>query len=142
MQKIGIKTTRMQSLQGEQIVIPNTQLTDSKIHNYQDMKKRRTSFQIGVEYETDSEKLRKIPDMIKNIFDDIGDEIELARVHFIEFGDFSLDYEVVYYVNSGDYNTYRDMDQKLRFAILDKFDKENIGFAYPTAIRYSKKLDG
>ncbi|MCK5040302.1 MAG: mechanosensitive ion channel family protein [Candidatus Aenigmarchaeota archaeon] len=129
--KIGIKTTRIQSLGGQEIIVSNKDLTTSRVNNYKRMKKRRISFSFGVVYETTSQKLKKINQIIKDVFDKIP-MAELDRVHFKEYGDFSLNYEVVYYVNTGDYNKYMDVQQEANFAIKEEFEKEGIEFAYPT----------
>jgi len=136
--KVGIKTTRIQTLQGEELVISNKELTEARIHNYKKMKKRRIVFGFGVVYETSTEKLKKIPSIIK----DIIDKIELAdidRVHFQKFGDFSLNFEVVYYLNSRDYNTYMDVQQEINLAIKERFEKEGIEMAYPTQTIFVNK---
>ncbi|HDH41902.1 MAG TPA: mechanosensitive ion channel family protein [Candidatus Altiarchaeales archaeon] len=129
--RIGIKTTRIQTLHGEELVISNRELTESRVHNYKKMERRRVVFTLGVTYDTPTEKLRKIPDIIKEVVD----KIELAdidRVHFKEFGDFSLNFEIVYYVNSSDYGTYMDIRQEINLAIKERFETEGIEFAYPT----------
>jgi len=136
--KIGIKTTRIQTLQGEELVISNKELTETRIHNYKKMEKRRIVFSFGVIYETPTEKLKKIPTIIK----DIIDKIELAdidRVHFNKFGDFSLNFEVVYYLNSSDYNKYMDTQQEINLAIKERFEKEGIEMAYPTQTIFVNK---
>ena len=129
--KIGIKTTRIGTLSGQELVVSNRDLTSSRINNYKKMTKRRICFTFGVVYETSSEKLRKILVIVKDLFD----KIELAdfgRVHFKEFADSSLNFEVVYYVNTGDYDKYMDVQQKVNFAIKESLEKEKIEFAYPT----------
>jgi len=129
--KIGIKTTRIQSLWGQEIVIPNKDITLSRINNYKKMKKRRVQFGFGVVYDTTSKQLKKINKIIKGIFAKIP-MADLDRVHFKEYGDFSLNFEVVFYVNTGDYNKYMDVQQEVNFAIKEQFEKEGIEFAYPT----------
>ena len=129
--KIGIKTTRIESLWGQEIVIPNKDMTASRINNYKKMKKRRVQFGFGVIYETRLSKLKKINNIIRDIFAKIP-MADLDRVHFKEYGDFSQNFEVVYYVNTGDYNKYMDIQQKVNFAIKEEFEKEGIEFAYPT----------
>jgi len=129
--RIGIKTTRIQTLHGEELVISNRELTESRIHNYKRMERRRVVFTLGVEYDTPTEKLRKIPDIIKEVMDKI-ELVDIDRVHFKEFGDFSLNFEVVYYVNSSDYGTYMDTRQEINLAIKERFETEGIEFAYPT----------
>jgi len=136
--KIGIKTTRIQTLQGEELVISNKELTEARIHNYKKMKKRRIVFGFGVIYETPTEKVKKIPSIIK----DIIDKIELAdidRVHFKKFGDFSLNFEVVYYLKSRDYSKYMDTQQEINLAIKERFEKESIEMAYPTQTIFINK---
>src|SRR3990172_5345552 len=95
-EKIGIKTTRIKSLQGEEVVISNTDLTSNKIHNYKKMDKRRVLFTIGVVYQTSPEKLTAIPDIIRNVVGSV-ENAEFDRAHFREFGDWSLIFEIVYY---------------------------------------------
>jgi small-conductance mechanosensitive channel len=136
--KIGIKSTRIQTLQGEELVISNKQLTEERIHNYKKMSKRRIVFSFGVVYETPVEKLRKIPAIVKEIIDKV-ELADLDRAHFRDFGDFSLNFEVVYYLESGDYNTYMDVQQKINLALKERFEKEGIEFAYPTQTVFVNK---
>jgi len=136
--KIGIKTTRLESLWGQEIVISNTELTSTRINNYKKMEKRRIHFTFGVVYGTSTKKLKKILGIVKDIFN----EIELAdidRVHFKEFGDFSLNFEVAYYISTGDYNKYMDVQQEINFALKEQFEKEGIEFAYPTQTIFVNK---
>ena len=132
---IGIKTTRIRSLSGEQLVFSNSDLTKSRIKNYKRMQTRRIAFKIGVVYQTLVEKVKQIPQIIKNIFSHMH-EVRLDRAHFQSFGDFSLNYEIVYYVNSADYNVYMDKQQEVNFALMEAFERENIVFAYPTQTLY------
>jgi small-conductance mechanosensitive channel len=129
--KIGIKTTRITSLWGEEIVISNSDLTSTRLKNYKKMKERRIHFQIGVVYDTPVAKMKKIPQMIKEIFKTIKDT-KLDRVHFKNFGDFSLIFEIAYYVDQQDYAVYMDKQQKINLGIMERFQKEKIEFAYPT----------
>jgi len=136
--KIGIKSTRIQTLQGEELVISNKELTEIRIHNYKKMEKRRIVFTFGVVYETPTEKVRKIPDIVKNIINSVN-LAETDRIHFNKFGDSSLNFEVVYYLNSSDYNEYMDVQQQINLAIKQKFEKEKIEFAYPTQTVFINK---
>jgi len=136
--KIGIKTTRLESLWGQEIVISNRELTSTRINNYKKMKKRRVHFNFGVVYNTPTKKVKKIPAMIKNIFDKI-ESADLDRVHFKEFGDFSLNFEVAYYVGTGDYNAYMDTQQEINLKIKEQFEKNKIEFAYPTQTVFVSK---
>lgn len=128
---IGIKTTRLRSLGGEQVICSNSDLTNSRIHNYKRMEERRILFRIGVVYDTPAAKLEKIPAMIRKILEDTGD-IRFDRAHFQSFGDFSLIFEIVFYVLSSDYNDYMDKQHAINLTIIDRFEKEGIEFAYPT----------
>ena len=136
--KIGIKTTRLQSLWGEEIVISNMELTSTRVKNYKKMERRRIQFGFGVTYQTTNEKLKKAVEIIKKVFDKI-DSADLDRAHFKEFGDHSLNFEVVYYVNSGDYNKYMDIQHSANIAIKESFEKEGIEFAYPTTTIFLEK---
>jgi|AntAceMinimDraft_8_1070364.scaffolds.fasta_scaffold03705_4 small-conductance mechanosensitive channel len=129
--KIGIKSTRIQTLQGEEMIISNKELTNARINNYKTMEKRRIVFKIGVTYDTPTEKLRKIPEIIKKAIDSV-EQAEVDRVHFRYFGDSSLDFESVYYFNNNDYQTHLDSQQKINLTIKEEFEKEGIEFAYPT----------
>jgi small-conductance mechanosensitive channel len=138
--KIGIKTTRLQSLWGQEIVISNRELTSTRINNYKKMEKRRVHFTFGVVYETPSKKLEKILKIVKDIFDPL-ELADLDRVHFKAFGDFSLNFEVAYYVDTGDYGKYMDTQQEINFAIKKRFEQEGIEFAYPTQTLFFNKLE-
>jgi small-conductance mechanosensitive channel len=137
-QHIGIKTTRLKTLQGQELIVSNRELTETRVNNYKQMEKRRIVFGFGVEYDTPLKKLKKIPNMVKEILDKIK-IAELNRVHFKEFGDFSLNFEVVYYVNVSDYNVYMDTQQEINFKLKEIFEKENIVFAFPTQTIFVNK---
>jgi len=127
---IGIKTTRLRSLTGEELVFSNTDLTNSRIHNYKRMQRRRIVFQIGVTYQTPPEKLAAIPAIIKNIITGLPD-LEFDRAHFLNFGDSKLVFEVIYYVLTDDYNKYMDRQQAINLALYNKFAQQGIQFALP-----------
>ncbi|MFQ6002902.1 MAG: mechanosensitive ion channel family protein [Candidatus Zixiibacteriota bacterium] len=135
---IGIKTTRVRSLGGEQLVFSNTDLTNSRLRNYKRMNRRRVVFQLGVTYQTTLEQVKEIPVIIKNIIENVPDTV-FDRAHFFSYGDFSLIFEVVYYVLSRDYNKYMDIQQEINFAIKEEFEKRGIEFAYPTQTLYLSK---
>ena len=135
---IGIKTTRVRSLGGEQLVFSNTDLTNSRLRNYKRMAKRRVVFKLGVTYQTTLEQVKEIPTIIKNIIQNITDTV-FDRAHFSSYGDFSLVFETVYYVLSRDYNKYMDIQQEINFAIKEEFEKRGIEFAYPTQTLFLEK---
>jgi small-conductance mechanosensitive channel len=138
---IGIKTTRVRSLGGEQLVFSNTDLTNSRIRNYKRMEKRRVVFKFGVVYQTSLQQLKEIPGMIKKAIEKI-ENTGFDRAHFSSYGNFSLDFEIVYYVMSGDYNKYMDIQQNINFAIKEEFEKHGIEFAYPTQTLFLDKTGG
>jgi len=136
--KIGIKSTRVQLLQGEELVLANSVLTNTSLRNFKKLRKRRIVFHFGVTYDTPIEKLKKIPDMVRKIVD--GNELATVdRIHFKEFGDFSLNFEIVYYMNSKDYAKYMDTQQEINFAIKEAFEKEGIEMAFPTQTIFLNK---
>ncbi|GIV37582.1 MAG: hypothetical protein KatS3mg032_1961 [Cyclobacteriaceae bacterium] len=128
---IGIKTTRIRSLSGEQIIMSNTNLTSARLHNFKRMNERRVLFTLGVVYGTPLEKLRKIPGLLRDI---IARQplIRLDRIHFASYGAYSLNYEIVFFVQSPDYNQYMDIMQDVNLQIYESFEKEGIEFAFPT----------
>ncbi len=128
---IGVKTTRIRSLSGEQVVLSNTNLLNSCIRNYKHMKERRVVFKFGVIYQTPPEKLERIPPILRGIIEQQS-LARFDRAHFVEYGDFSLIIEVVYYVLSPDYTIYMDIQQAINLAMYRQFKAEGIEFAYPT----------
>jgi small-conductance mechanosensitive channel len=128
---IGIKTTRLRTLSGEQLVCSNTDLTNSRVHNYKRMEKRRVLFSFGVEYSTRAAQLQRIPEIVKDIAEALED-VQFDRCHFLSFGDYSLNFEVVYYVLSAEYNLYMDRQQAINLEIFQRFEAEGIQFAFPT----------
>jgi len=135
---IGIKTTRIRSLGGEQIVLSNSDLTNSRIKNYKRMQKRRVVFKLGVIYQTPLDRLKEISVIIRDIITGM-DGTTFDRAHFYSYGNFSLDFEIVYYVLSGDYNKYMDIQQAINLAIFEEFEKRGIEFAYPTQTLFVEK---
>jgi len=128
---IGLKTTRLSSLGGEQLIFSNQDLTNSRIKNYKRMNRRRVAFQFGLTYQTSLKQLKEIPKMVEEIIEKMPETI-FDRVHFASYGDFSLNFEVVYYVNSSDYKKYMDIQQEINFQLKEIFEKQKIEFAYPT----------
>jgi small-conductance mechanosensitive channel len=139
-EQIGIKTTKIRSLSGEQIVFANADLTDSRIHNFKRMEKRRIAFNIGVTYQTSKEQLKEIPFLIKTIIEE-QQNVTYDRGHFSSFGNSSLNFEFVYFVNSSDYLEYMNIQQAINLSIFDIFNKKGIAFAYPTNTVFIEKDD-
>ena len=128
---IGLKTTRLRSLGGELIIVANGDLVNARVRNYKKMRERRVIFKLGVTYNTDQSKLSSIPALIKEIIE-ATPNTRFDRAHFSGFGNFSLDFEVVYYVLSPDYNAYMDIQQTINLAIREAFLRKGINFAFPT----------
>jgi small-conductance mechanosensitive channel len=128
---IGLKTTRIRSLNGEQLIFSNNDLLKSRIHNYKRMQERRIVFGFGVVYQTPEEKLTFINDIVKEVIE-AREGVRFERVHFKEYGDSALKYEVVYHVKGPDYKIYMDVQQMINLEIFRRFRKEGIEFAYPT----------
>jgi len=137
---IGIKTTRIRSLGGEQLIFSNTDLTNSRVRNYKRMEKRRVAFKIGVTYQTKLQEVKAIPRIIENIIKNVKDTT-FDRSHFFSYGDFSLVFETVYYITGANYNKYMDIQQEINFAIKEEFEKRGIDFAYPTQTLYLNKSE-
>ncbi|HMB17377.1 MAG TPA: mechanosensitive ion channel family protein [Candidatus Paceibacterota bacterium] len=137
-EKIGIKTTRIRSLSGEEIVFSNTDLTSAKIHNYKKMEKRRASFKFGVTYDTPPEKLNKIPKIVEEVVGSIND-VEFDRGFFEKFGDSAIVFEVVYFVDKSDYNLYAERNQEIGFKLKKELNDEGMEMAFPTQTIYLKK---
>ncbi len=136
--KIGVKSTRLQTLQGQELIMSNKELTNARVQNYKKMQKRRVVMTLGVVYGTKLNKLKKIPEIITDIFKSVK-KADLLRVHFIEFGDFALKYELVFHITSQDYDIYRDTNQEINFKIVEEFEKAKLEIAYPTQTLYVKK---
>ena len=130
-EKIGIKTTRIRSLQGEEIVISNQELTTTRIQNFKRLKERRVVFYLGVEYSTSPKQLKDIPMTIQNIFKDIT-QVRFDRAHFFRFDDSALTFEIVYYVESDEYGVYMDIQQAINLGIHEAFLDKGINMAFPT----------
>jgi small-conductance mechanosensitive channel len=135
---IGIKTTRIRSLSGEQIIFSNTDLVNSRLHNYKRMERRRILFTLGVVYQTKAHLLTEIPIIIKDIIESLPDTT-FDRAHFARYGDSSLVFEVVYFVQSSDYTVYMNIHQQLNMKIFEEFEKRGIEFAYPTQTLFLNK---
>ena len=127
---IGLKTTRIRSLSGEQILCSNTKLLQQTIHNYSRMSERRVVFSLAISFRTTVEKARELPPLIKQAVEAV-ENTRFDRAHLLMFDDYALRYEVVYYVLSADYNLYMDIQQAINFSLLEELSKRNIKFAMP-----------
>ncbi len=138
-EEIGLKTTRVRSLSGEQLVFSNTDLLNSRIRNYGRMFERRVLFEVGVTYDTGREFLERIPGMIREAIESHGRDVRFDRAHFARYGDFALEFEIVYYVTGPDYNRYMDIQEAVNLEIHRRFDEAGIDFAYPTQTLFVRR---
>lgn len=136
-ERIGVKSTKIRSLSGELLVMSNSNLTNSRVHNFKQMFRRRIVFTIGVTYQTKPEQLEEIPKIIKQIIDE-AENATFDRSHFFRYGDFSLDFETVFFVETNDYIKYMDIQQEINLKIYKELEKRGIEFAYPTRTLYMK----
>jgi small-conductance mechanosensitive channel len=128
---VGLKTTRIRSLSGEQLVFSNNDLLQSRIRNFKRLRERRVVFSIGVIYQTPYDKLAAIAGMLRAAVE-AQDHVRFDRAHFASHGDFSLNFEVVYHVLSPDFHLYMDIQQAINLTIHKRFEEQGISFAYPT----------
>ena len=135
---IGLKTTRIRSLSGEQLIFSNNDLLKSRIRNYKRMEERRAVFSFGVIYQTPYEKLKRIKEIVTDIIEK-EPTARLDRVHFKEYGNSSLNFEVVYFVTTPDMNMYMNVQEAINLDIFRRFQEESIEFAYPTQTLYIQK---
>ena len=129
--QIGLKTTRIQSLSGEEVIFSNTDLLKSRIRNYKRMYERRVVFTIGVTYDTPYEKLEFVKTALQQVIKS-QQEVRFDRAHFKEYGDSALVYEAVYYVLDPDYNKYMDIQENINKELFRLFAENKVDFAYPT----------
>ncbi|MDZ7844929.1 MAG: mechanosensitive ion channel family protein [Anaerolineales bacterium] len=135
---IGLKSTRIRSLSGEELIFSNADLLNSRIRNFKRLEERRISFSVGVVYGTPADQLDRIPEMVGEIISPL-ENVRFDRVHLKSMGDFSLNYEVVYYVRQPDYEVYMDVQQEINLAIYRRFEQEGIEFAFPTQTLHLEK---
>ncbi|MFH1101076.1 MAG: mechanosensitive ion channel family protein [Methanobacteriota archaeon] len=128
---ISMKSTRMKLLQGEELIISNRTILEKSIRNFKKLKKRRVVFTIGVTYDTPVIKLKKIPDIIQHIIKQ-NKLTSVERITFKEFGAYSLNFEIVYYIDTSDFLVYMDTQHKINYELTETFEKEGISFAFPT----------
>lgn len=127
---IGLKTTRIRSLSGEQVVCANADLLSQTIHNYKRMDTRRIVFKFGISYKTPADKLREVSQLVRRIIEDI----ELAkfdRAHFFAFDNSQLTFEVVYIMQTADYNKYMDVQEEINLRLLEGVHELEVDFAFP-----------
>jgi len=128
---IGIKTTRIRTLSGEQLVFSNSDLTDSRLHNYKLLQERRVQFSITVLFHDDLDLVAAVPAWVREIITSLKDT-RFDRAHLAAYSDAGLVYEIVYIVLSADYNYYMDLHQSILLKILERLKGRGLTLAYPT----------
>lgn len=139
---IGLKTTRVRSLSGEQVIFSNTDLLGSRIRNYGRLYQRRVLLSVGVTYQTELHQLEAIPGIMRDAIEAEGDRVRFDRAHLASYGDFAIVFEAVYFVLSPDYVTHMDIKQAVLLRVHGAFDELGVGFAYPTQTVFLEKAAG
>lgn len=137
---IGIKTTRIRSITGEQVIVSNTKLTNTALHNFKRMERRRISFTIGVTYQTPAAKLKQIPGIIEAAIK-AQSIAAFDRSHLSGFGDFSINFETVYFIQTPDYLAFMNAQQEIYQTIFEVFENNQIDFAYPTQTLFLERAN-
>jgi small-conductance mechanosensitive channel len=132
---IGLKTTRIRSIGGEQIIIGNSDLLKSRLRNYRRMYQRRVLFNLDVTFDTPPDVLSRLPRIVESIVS-AQSPVKFDRSHVSSFGESAIRIESVYYVLDPDYKIYMDIQQQINLEILRRFTKENVRFALPSRTVY------
>jgi small-conductance mechanosensitive channel len=127
---IGLKTTRIRSLSGEQIVCANAELLKQTLHNYKRMNTRRIVFQFGISYRTPADQAKAVTDLVRQIISGQSD-VKFDRAHFLSFEESRLLFEVVYIMQTSDYNRYMDVQQAINLQLLAGLQELGVEFAFP-----------
>ena len=130
-ENVGLKTTRIRSVNGEQLIFSNTDLLKSRIRNFKRMQERRVVLTIGVSYDTPPDTVARIPDMLREAVES-QEQVRFDRSHFMSYGESALNFETAYFVLTSDYLTYANKNQAVNLAVLRRFATEKIDFAFPT----------
>jgi small-conductance mechanosensitive channel len=140
-ERIGLKSTRIRSLNGEEVVISNAKLLDLQVQNWALLERRRGVMTFGVTYQTAPETLERIPEELKAIVE----REPLAtfdRAHAFQFGASSIDFEFVFHVDSTEYPEFMAARQNIMLAMMRRFRELGVGFAYPTQVSFTAAPDG
>jgi len=137
-EKIGLKSTHLRSISGEQLIFSNSDLLNSRIQNFKRLERRRNLLTLSVLYQTPPDQLRQIPEIIRSITSEL-EGVTLDRIHLAGFGDYSINFEMVYWVESSDFSLFMDKKQSILLRIFDEFIKNGIEFAYPTQSIFIEK---
>jgi len=139
-EELGLRSTKIRTLDQEIIVVPNSKFTDGAVINYTNRNFRRVSFKIGVTYNTSSKELKTIIDKIQNMLNShtmIKENSTLVK--FDNFNADSLEILIQYMINTGEYSEYMNIKDEINFKILVLFESEDISFAFPSVSVYLEK---
>ena len=137
--KIGLRSTRVQSIQGEEIIFPNTVLLQNRIHNFRRMTERRVILQVGVLYGTSADQIAAGATLIKEAIETV-EGVRFERAHFKGFGASSLDFEALYWIQSREYVDYMERQQSVNLEVMRRFEKAGLDFAFPTRTLHIESL--
>lgn len=130
-EQVGIKSTRLRSVTGEQIVMANGDLLRSRLRNYGLLPERRAELNLRIAYETPRALVGEVPSIIESAVR-AEKNTRFERAHFARYGDYALLFEAVYFVQDRDYNVFMDAQQSINLRLLDEFARRGITLAYPT----------
>lgn len=136
---IGVRSTKIRTFGDSLIIVPNANLLSANIENFSEMRKRRVLMTIGLTYDTPMEKLKRAKEIIKDIIDNHKATLPPIRITFKEFGDFSLNIRVEYFIRNFGFDYYLDTIDEINMKIKEEFDKEGIEMAFPTQTVYLRK---
>lgn len=139
-EEIGLKSTRIRGVNGEQRIISNRNLLDKEIINNSQRERRRTKLAIGVGYETDRDLLQRLPDIFKEVVE--AQDLLFIRAGFVAFGASSLDYELEFESMSADYQHAYDARHNVGMALYRRLDEEGVSIPFPTQTTYTAAPDG
>lgn len=132
-ERIGIKTTRLRTPQGEELICANSDLLSSRVHNYKRMQERRVAFSLGLVYTTPPATLRRVPELVAGVVK-AETRVRFDRCHLVKLNTYSIDFEVVYFVTTSDFVTHLDAQQAILLGITEALSREGIELAFPTQI--------
>jgi small-conductance mechanosensitive channel len=127
---IGVKSTRLRSISGEQIIMSNSEVLKCRLRNYGRLRERRSAFELTIVHDTPTEVLRSIPGAVRDIIE-AQPETRFDRCHLMTFAPAGLSFEVVYFVLVPDFRTYADVQHTINIAILERFRELKVQFATP-----------
>lgn len=130
-EQVGLKTTRIRSLGGEQIVMSNAELLKRTVANFKRLQTRRVQFNFGITYDATADEVAAVPPLVRELIE-ADPQLEFARAHFKGFGESALNFEVVYRVKDSNYDVFMDRQQALNLELMRAFRERGISFAFPT----------